>query len=155
MVFTPKTLDFDLSPYTGLTRESWIEAGKYLLEGIFENIASFDDPVVMPRKETKVTYPHSKDAVWEFKAEYFEGLTRTLFIAAPLIHEDPKLTVAGYSLRDYYKSHILRSCMPEDEQSVGTYEQLQRLTGDPLRAFQQTVETCALDRKSTRLNSSH
>ena len=34
--------------------------------------------------------------------------------------------------------------MPEDEQSVGTYEQLQRLTGDPLRAFQQTVETCAL-----------
>ena len=121
MVFTPKTLDFDLSPYTGLTRESWIEAGKYLLEGIFENIASFDDPVVMPRKETKVTYPHSKDAVWEFKAEYFEGLTRTLFIAAPLIHEDPKLTVAGYSLRDYYKSHILRSCMPEDEQSVGTY----------------------------------
>ena len=100
MVFTPITLDFDLSPYTGLTRESWIEAGKYLLEGIFENIASFDDPVVMPRKETKVTYPHSKDAVWEFKAEYFEGLTRTLFIAAPLIHEDPKLTVAGYSLRD-------------------------------------------------------
>ena len=28
----------------------------------------------MPRKETKVTYPHSADAVWEFKAEYFEDL---------------------------------------------------------------------------------
>ncbi|MDO4292593.1 MAG: DUF2264 domain-containing protein [Eubacteriales bacterium] len=144
MVFHAKTLDFNVSPYTGLTRQSWIEAGEYLLEGIFENIKSFDDPVVMPRKETEVTYPHSADAVWEFKAEYFEGLTRTLFIAAPLIHDNPELTVCGYNLREYYKSHILRSCIPEDPQSVGTYRQLQELTGDPLRTFQQTVETCAL-----------
>lgn len=144
MVFQAKTLDFALSPYTGLTRQSWIEAGEYLLEGIFDNIKSFDDPVVMPRKETKVTYPHSADAVWEFKAEYFEGLTRTFFIAAPLIHENPNLTVNGYRLADYYKSHILRSCTKEDPQSVGRYEQLQEMTKDPLRSFQQTVETCAL-----------
>ena len=30
MRFEPKTLDYELSPYTGLTRESWIEAAKYL-----------------------------------------------------------------------------------------------------------------------------
>ena len=36
MVFVPKTLDYDLSPYTGLTRQSWIEAGEYMLEGIFQ-----------------------------------------------------------------------------------------------------------------------
>lgn len=144
MKFEPKTLDFERSPYTGLTRQSWIEAGEYLLEGIFQNIARFEDPVVMPRQETKVTYPHSEDAVWEFKAEYFEGLARSFFIAAPLIHENPALTINGICLREYYKSHVLRSCTPEDEQSVGTYEQLQELTGDPLRSFQQTVETCAL-----------
>ncbi len=144
MAFQAKTLDFELSPYTGLTRQSWIEAGEYLLQGIFDNIKSFDDPVVMPRKETEVTYPHSADAVWEFKAEYFEGLTRTFFIAAPLIHENPQLTINGYRLADYYKSHILRSCTKEDPQSVGRYEQLQEMTGDPLRSFQQTVETCAL-----------
>ena len=69
MAFLPKTLDYTVSPYTGLTRQSWIEAGEYLLEGVFQNIAHFEDPVVMPRKETKVTYPHSADAVWEFKAE--------------------------------------------------------------------------------------
>ncbi len=34
------------------------------MQGIFNNIKSFDDPVVMPRKETKVTYPHSADAIW-------------------------------------------------------------------------------------------
>ena len=60
MIFQPKTLDFDLSPYTGLTRESWIEAGEYLLNGVFGNIEKFEDPVVMPRKETEVTYPHLK-----------------------------------------------------------------------------------------------
>ena len=38
MKFEPKTLDYDLSPYTGLTRESWLEAGKYMLEGIFRHI---------------------------------------------------------------------------------------------------------------------
>lgn len=48
MVFQPKTLDFEKSPYTGLTRESWIEAGEYLLTGIFQHIKNMDDPVVMP-----------------------------------------------------------------------------------------------------------
>ena len=61
MAFKPQTLDFEKSPYTGLVRESWIEAGKYLLDGIFQNIARFEDPVVLPRKETEITYPH-KDA---------------------------------------------------------------------------------------------
>ena len=41
MKFEPKTLDYNLSPYTGLTRETWLEAGKYMLEGIFQNIVDF------------------------------------------------------------------------------------------------------------------
>ena len=146
MIFKPKTVDYTLSPYTGLTRESWIEAGEYLLQGVFQNIKQFTDPVVMPRKETKITYPHSADAVREQKAEYFEGLARSFFIAAPLIHDNPTLEIAGYKLRDYYKSHVLRSCTPEDVLCVGTYEEVRRLSddGNPFRTFQQTVETCAL-----------
>ena len=58
MRFEPKTYDYELSPYTGLTRESWVEAGKYLLEGIFHNIKDFQDPLVMPRNETEIKYPH-------------------------------------------------------------------------------------------------
>ena len=58
MVFEVKNPDYNKSPYTGMTREHWLDAGRYLLEGIFGNIKSMDDPVVMPRKETKVTYPH-------------------------------------------------------------------------------------------------
>ncbi len=145
-VFEPKYVDYELSPYTGLTRESWIEAAEYLLNGIFQNIRNFEDPVVMPRKETKVTYPHSADAVWEFKAEYFEGLARSLFIAAPLIHIKPELVLNDICVRDYYKNQILRACTPGDSVYVGSYAECKRLSkdADPFRAFQQTVETCAL-----------
>lgn len=150
MVFEPKTLDYDLSPYTGLTRESWIEAGKYLLEGIFQNIAAFEDPIIMPRKETEITYPHLKapkeTQETQRRAEIFEGLTRSMFIAAPLIHNEPELTVCGYKLREYYKNQILRVCTREDDIFVGYYEDQQRISGtqDPFKPFQQTVETCAL-----------
>ncbi|MEZ3429663.1 MAG: DUF2264 domain-containing protein [Lachnospiraceae bacterium] len=145
-IFQPKHLDYERSPYTGLTRESWIEAAEYLLNGIFQNIRDFKDPVVMPRKETQVTYPHSADAVWEFQAEYFEGLARSLFIAAPLIHIKPELTLNDISVRNYYKSHILRACTPGDSVYVGSYAACRELSKDPnpFRAFQQTVETCAL-----------
>ncbi|MBQ9134618.1 MAG: DUF2264 domain-containing protein [Lachnospiraceae bacterium] len=150
MVFQPKMTDFEKSPYTGLTRESFIEAGEYLLQGIFTNIKSFDDPVIVDRSETKITYPHG-DAPAEIyekerRAEIFEGLTRSFFIAAPLIHNVEELTVCGYNMRDYYKNQILRVCTKGDACYVGNYGDLQELSGykDAFQCFQQTVETCAL-----------
>ncbi len=146
MVFQPKTLDFTLSPYTGLTRESWIEAGEYLLSGIFQNIKSMNDPVVMPRKETKISYPREDSSEVQVRAEIFEGLARSFFIAAPLIHINPELIICNYKIRDYYKTQVLRACTKGDSNSVGSYGELMQWTGDedPFRAFQQTVETCAL-----------
>jgi hypothetical protein len=150
VIFKPKTLDFSISPYTGLTRESWIEAGEYLLTGVFQNIKSFEDPVVMPRKETEVTYPH-KNAPSDFyelevKAEIFEGLARSFFIAAPLIHNNPELTICNYNIREYYKEQILRTCTKGDPNYIGDYFELMSIvqSKDPFRTFQQTVETCAL-----------
>lgn len=150
MLFRPTHTNTHLSPFTGMTRESWIEAGKYLLEGVFNNIGDFEDPVVLPRTETEITYPHIGSDPHSLRqqqlAEIFEGLTRTFFIAAPLIHEDPDLTINGIVLKDYYRHHILRVINPSDEMFVGSYEYLSKLTGskDPTRVFQQTVETCAL-----------
>ena len=150
MQFVPTSTDYKLSPYTGLTRESWLDACEYLLTGMFKNIKSFSDPVVMPRQETEVTYPHinapEKFRRSEEKAEIFEGLARSLFIAAPLIHNRPDAVICGYSLRDYYKSHILRICTRGDELFVGTYQDQMAMLEkeEPFRCFQQTVETCAL-----------
>ncbi len=150
MKFEPGTLDFELSPYTGLTRESWLEAGKYMLEGIFRHIDDFQKPIVMPRKETEITYPHLKASAEtqaiQRKAEVFEGLTRSFFIAAPMISNIPELEICGYSMEEYYKNQVLRVCTPGDELYVGTYEDQQEIAGhvNPFQAFQQTVETCAL-----------
>ena len=155
MRFEPEKLDYNLSPYTGLTRAHWIEAGKYLLKGVFENIKDFNAPVVVPRKELDVTYPHKSSTENQLKieqmAQRFEGLARTMLIAAPLIHINPEIKIGDYKLRDYYKNQILKACTAMDKDSdtlncVGHYEDLQRLTGnkDIFRAYQQTVETCAL-----------
>lgn len=150
MVFQPKTLDFELSPFTGLTRESWIEAGEYILNGIFANIEDFEKPVIMPRKDTEITYPHlnlSKEIQEvEYRAEIFEGLARSFFIAAPLIHDNPQLEVCGYKIRDYYKNHVLRCCTKGDQLYVGDFDELKAIRGsdNPAYTFQQTVETCAL-----------
>ena len=146
MKFEPKNLDFTLSPYTGLTREHWIEAGSYLLKGIFENLSSPDAPVVLPRKETVVTYPHADSTKGCRRAEYFEGLARSFFIASPLIHIDSTRIIAGFNVRDYYKNQVLRACTPGDPNSVMGYDELMATegNGDEYRTFQQTVETSAL-----------
>lgn len=150
MKFTPHDPDYTLSPYTGMTRKHWLDAAKYLLEGVFKNISDYSSPVVLPRTETDVTYPH-KDAAgnrlkMEQMAQIFEGLTRTLFIAAPLICNDENTEICGFDLRKYYSEQILRSCTKGDPCFVGYYEDLQQLSGvhDDFITFQQTVETCAL-----------
>ena len=147
--FVPKHTDFKLSPYTGLTKESWLEAGVYMLDGIFKHIKTFDSPVVMPRKETQITYPHyysdEKTRAAEVKAEIFEGLTRSMFIAAPVIHNMPDITLNGYRLADYYKQQILDICTEGHPSYVGSYYEIKESTNsDSFRTFQQTVETCAL-----------
>lgn len=150
MKFAPNFKDFTLSPFTGLTRESWIEAGIYLLKGAFSNISSPDSPMIVPRTETEITYPHlsapEAQQVRERKAEIFEGLTRTFFIACMLIRNDPDITISGIRLSDYYSRQILRVVTKTDPLYAGSYHEMYALAEDPHndQTFQQTVETCAL-----------
>lgn len=146
MHFTPENLDFELSPYTGLTRKHWIDAGKFILEGVFKNIKTMDDPVLVPRYEWEVTYPNKNTPAWKVQAEYYEGLARSFFIAAPLISIEPELVIAGKSLREYYKRHLLRSCTLGDELYVFSYTDMDKDSKPSfdLHTYQQTVETCAM-----------
>ena len=146
MAYIPKHLDYELSPYTGLTRQSWIDAAKYLLGGIFDNIKDIEAPVVMPRYETEVTYP-SKDApVWRKKAEIFEGLCRSFFISAPLISIEPELKLNNINIRDYYKKQVLYAVTAGADNYVLNYSDMKALdtSGNPTATYQQTVETAAL-----------
>ncbi len=149
-MFKPKFLDFELSPYTGLTRESWIDACEYLLGGIFNNIKTFDDLVIMPRKESVVSYPKlnadEKVKKVQRRAEIFEGLARSFFVATPLIMERENLELNNINIREYYKKHVLDICTRGHINSVGCYDELvAEVEGDKVSCcFQQTVETAAL-----------
>ena len=146
MHFVPDKLDFELSPYTGLTRKHWIDAGKYILEGVFRNVKTMDSPVLVPRYETEITYPNSHTPAWKVQAEYYEGLARSFFIVAPLISIDPDLVIAGKEMRTYYRNQILRSCTPGDPLYVLSYSDMDKDSSPSfeLHTYQQTVETCAI-----------
>lgn len=150
MHFIPEDPDWEKSPCTGLTRKNWIDAGIYLLTGAFTGIHSIDDPMIVPRSETRITYPHigapKEQLVREKKAEVFEGLTRTFFIGCMLIRNDPDIRIRGIRLADYYAHQILRAVTPEDPLFVGSYHDMQRIAHSDRNdaTYQQTVETCAL-----------
>ena len=75
--FTIPSPDYKLSPYTGMTRQSWIDAAEYLLSGAFTYIRTLDDPMYFPKQLDK-TYPNNEGQVPTAK---LEGFCRTLFVA--------------------------------------------------------------------------
>ena len=111
-VFTVENPDMTKSPYTGMTRKHWRQAAKYLLEGAFSYIHGLDDPMYFPKQLDK-TYPQDAGAIAVAK---LEGLCRTLFVAAPLLKDEPDLTVNGIRMADYYL-HQLRNM--QDKSSNG------------------------------------
>ncbi len=101
--------DYKLSPYTGMTRQNWIEAAEYLLEGAFTYIRTLDDPMYFPKQHDK-TYPRNAG---EIPTAKLEGLCRTLFVAAPLLKENPNLTINNIKVADYYRHQLLNLINPE------------------------------------------
>jgi hypothetical protein len=80
--------DYELSPYTGMTKQHWKDAALYLLQGAFSYIHNLDDPMKFPKQPGK-SYPQDENKV---PTEKLEGLSRTLFIASPLLKENPNST---------------------------------------------------------------
>lgn len=107
--FTISSPDYKLSPLTGMNRQGWIDAATYLLDGAFTYIKSIDDPMYFP-KELEKAYPRDKGQIPTAK---LEGFCRTLFIAAPLLKENPDLTLGGIKVADYYHHQLLNLINPE------------------------------------------
>lgn len=111
IVVNPDTIK---SPYTGLTRDHWRQAAEYLLDGAFKYIHSIDDPMYFPKQLDK-TYPRDENGV---KVAQIEGLARTLFIAAPLLKENPDLTLNGIKVADYYRHQLNSLTNPDSKHYV-------------------------------------
>lgn len=107
--FTIPTPNYKVSPYTGLDRQGWIDAAEYLLDGAFTYIRDIDDPMYFPKQFDK-TYPNNPGQVPTAK---LEGFCRTLFLAAPLLRENPDLTLNGIKVADYYRHQLLNLINPE------------------------------------------
>lgn len=101
-VFKINNPDFELSPHTGMTKQHWKDAAMYLLEGAFGYIQSMEDPMKFPKQPGK-SYPHNESRV---PTEKLEGLCRTLFVAAPLLKENPDLNINGTHVAEYYRYQI-------------------------------------------------
>lgn len=100
--FEVKQPDKKRSPFTGMTRRHWQDAARYLLSGAFSYVRTLDDPMQFPKQPGK-SYPRNAGQV---PTEKLEGLCRTLFMAAPLLKEDPNLTLNGVKVGDYYRHQL-------------------------------------------------
>ena len=113
--------DYQLSPLTGMTRQHWMDAATNLLDGAFSYIHTLDDPMRFPKQPGK-SYP--TDGKFN-KTENLEGLCRTMFVAIPLLKENPDLVLNGIEVGDYYRQQLRNMSDP----SKSGY--IQHLKGGP------------------------
>jgi hypothetical protein len=115
--------DFNLSPYTGMTKQHYIELAKYLLEKTFTHINSITDPLTFPVVPGK-TYPQPDDPDWRWRSLEFEALERTFTLAGPLIYVDQETEIKGIKLRDYYSLQLYNALTPGHPNSLPLPEDL-------------------------------
>ena len=115
--------DFGLSPFTGMTKQHYIEMAKYLLERAFTHVKSIDDPISFPVVPGK-TYPQPNSPDWRYRSAEFEALERTFTLAGPLIHIDPNTEIKGINLREYYCKHLYNALTPGHSNSLPLPEDL-------------------------------
>ncbi|MGY5354116.1 DUF2264 domain-containing protein [Wenyingzhuangia sp. IMCC45467] len=94
--------DYNKSPLTGMTKQHWKDAAMYLLKGAFSYINTLEDSMKFPKQPGK-SYPHSESRV---PTEKLEGLCRTLFVASPILKENPNLVINNIKVADYYRYQI-------------------------------------------------
>jgi hypothetical protein len=110
-IFRVNAPDYRRSPLTGMTRRHWKEAGLYLLAGAFSYVHDLNDPLQFPKQPGK-SYPQRAEQV---PVEKLEGLCRTLFIAGPLLKEQPNLVLNGIALGNYYRHQLGMLVDPQSE----------------------------------------
>lgn len=144
MKFTVENPDFQVSPYTGMTREHWLDACQFLLDGIFSNLSSEDDLPMCPRVEFSVSYPTKDSSPTKAYAEKFEGLARSFLIAAPLLRNRPECVIRGIPVARYYKNLILEAVTPGNKNYLLSLKELQGIAVPGEASFQHTCECASL-----------
>ncbi|KAF0221843.1 MAG: hypothetical protein FD174_174 [Geobacteraceae bacterium] len=111
--------DHQGSPHSGLSREGWLEIARAMLSGALTYTRGMSAPLSLP-PSLAAGYPgvHS-DPLRGTQEAYLEGFARTLFLAAPLLVNDPSLQLYGKSVADYYRDYLLRGVRRFDIATFG------------------------------------
>lgn len=144
MKFTVQNPDLQGSPYTGMTREHWLDACEFLLEGIFSNLSGKEEMPMSRRVEFQVSYPTKDSSPTKAYAEKFEGLARSFLIAAPLLRNRPDCVAAGIPVAGYYKDLILGAVTPGHKHYLLGWKELTEIAREGERSFQHTCECASL-----------
>ncbi len=115
--------DYNLSPYTGMSRQHYIECAKYVLERAFRHVDKLETPMTFPSVPGK-TYPQPGAPDWRYRSLEFEALERTFTLAGPLIHLDAETTINEIHLRDYYCLQLYNALTPGHANSLPLPEDL-------------------------------
>ncbi len=107
--FEVRNPDEKLSPYTGMNRDHWKQAAEYLLSTAFQYVNDIEQPFDLPKQEGK-SYPRNAGDV---PTARMEALCRTMFLAGPLLKENPDLTLHGVKVGDYYRYQIASFLRPD------------------------------------------
>lgn len=110
--------NFELSPYTGMTRQHYIDCAKYVLERAFRHVNAFEQPIVFPTIPGSKSYPQPNAPEWRHRSHMWEALERTFTLAGPLLHVDPNISIRGIKLHDYYKFHLYNALTPGHANSL-------------------------------------
>ncbi|MGD8781819.1 MAG: DUF2264 domain-containing protein [Ignavibacteria bacterium] len=121
--FEVKNPDFNLSPYTGMTKKHYIDCAKYVLERVFKHVDSLETPMSFPIVPGK-TYPEPNAPDWRYRSAEFEALERSFTLAGPLMHVDPEVAVNNIKLRDYYSLQFYNTFTPGHPNSLPLPEEL-------------------------------
>jgi len=108
-IFKVDNPDKKLSPYTGMSREHWKQAAEYLLSTAFHYVNDVKDPFDLPKQEGK-SYPRNASGI---PTSRMEALCRTMFLAGPLLKENPELTLHGVKVGDYYRYQLASFLSPD------------------------------------------
>ena len=113
-------LDPVSAPFTGLSRASWTEIARQLLSGLLHHSAGLRDRI-RPPVSLASNYPRLKrdGSVYGLEEEYVEAFCRSLWMAGPLLAQDPDWRLAGQSVADYYREHLVRGATPGDAVYLG------------------------------------
>lgn len=122
-IFEVEDPDFQLSPFTGMTKRHYAECAKYILTRAFSHVRSMEDPITFPLVAGK-SYPQPGAPPWRYRSLEFEALERTFTLAGPLIHLDPEVKIRDISLRDYYRLHLYNALTPGHPNSLPLPEDL-------------------------------